>query len=207
VFTAVEITSSFYREHRDSTYRRWASAVPPSFRFAVKLPRAITHTAPLRPSPLFEEFLAGPLALGARLGPLLVQFPPRLALDVDRAAAFFAALRRRFAGTAVCEPRHPSWFTPDAAALLEEFEIGRVAADPPPVPDAVQPGGWRGVTYFRLHGSPETYRSSYSEAFLSELVGRLRREPAGRPVWCVFDNTARGAAVANALSVLRVLWP
>src|ERR1700735_1262435 len=42
-FNCTEINSSFYRPHRRTTYERWAHSVPAGFRFAVKLPKAITH--------------------------------------------------------------------------------------------------------------------------------------------------------------------
>src|SRR5215203_4764871 len=73
-FSAVEINSSFYRQHRRGVYERWAAAVPPEFRFAVKLPRAITHDQGLVAADvLLEVFLEEATGLGPRLGPLLVQ--------------------------------------------------------------------------------------------------------------------------------------
>lgn len=48
VLDCAEINSSFHRSHRTETYARWAASTPPDFRFAVKLPRAITHDARLR---------------------------------------------------------------------------------------------------------------------------------------------------------------
>ncbi len=199
VFDAVELDSSFYRLHRAATYARWARTVPPGFQFAVKVPRTITHGDRLRPSPRLEEFLPGPLALEDRLGPLLLQLPPSLGLEPETVRAFCAGLRDRFRGTVVCEPRHPSWFTPAAERLLAAFEIARVAADPPaPVAEAGEPGGWPGIAYYRLHGSPERYRSAYSEAFLARFAEGLRREARARPVWVIFNNTASGAAIANA---------
>jgi hypothetical protein len=41
----VEINSSFHRSHKRETYARWAAAVPAQFRFAVKMPRTISHDA------------------------------------------------------------------------------------------------------------------------------------------------------------------
>jgi uncharacterized protein YecE (DUF72 family) len=109
---AVEINSSFYRPHRSATYARRAASVPASFRFAVKVPREITHTRRLRDvaEPL-ERFLSESAALGATLGPLLLQLPPSLRFNADIAEAFFTILRARFSGSVVCEPRHASWFT------------------------------------------------------------------------------------------------
>ncbi len=93
-FPAVEINSSFYRPHRPATYARWAEAAPAGFRFAVKIPREITHLRRLRdPEGPLERFLAECGALGNALGPLLVQLPPSLAFEDTVAASYFAALR------------------------------------------------------------------------------------------------------------------
>jgi len=202
-FPAVEINSSFYRPHRPQTYAKWAAAVPDHFRFAVKVPRVITHEQRLRDaSEPLDRFLGEVGELGAKLGPLLVQLPPSLAFDKAIAGAFFTSLRERYAGYVVCEPRHRSWFTPDAEELLGAFQVARVAADPDVVPRAGVLGGWSGLAYFRLHGSPTIYYSAYSSEFLRALSNTLR-ECAARsvPTWCIFDNTAEGAATANALDV------
>lgn len=199
---AVEINSSFYRPHRPATYARWAASVPPAFRFSVKVPRTITHERRLvEAAPLLDAFLTEVAGLGAALGCLLVQLPPSLAFRSDVADAFFAALRDRHAGPAVVEPRHASWFAPDADQLLDARRIGRVAADPARVPAAAEPGGWPGMVYYRLHGSPRVYYSNYEDADLDALAARLAA-PAAAPSWCIFDNTALGAATTNALGLL-----
>jgi uncharacterized protein YecE (DUF72 family) len=210
-FDAVEINSSFHRPHRPATYARWSASVPPSFRFSVKLPKAITHTLRLQEAgePL-AAFLREAAGLGEKLGCLLVQLPPSLSFDPPMATVagdFFVQLRASIAAPAApvaCEPRHPTWFTPEADDLLRELAVARVAADPARVPAAAEPGGWRGLTYYRLHGSPRTYYSAYSEEFLAALAARLEEE-AGRPVWCIFDNTTLGAATGNALDLRRRL--
>lgn len=198
---AVEINSSFYRSHRLETYTRWAEEVPEGFSFAVKVPRAVTHVARLV---AFEEAMQGFLCevagLGPKLGVLLVQLPPSLAFDPEKASVFFAWLRARHEGGVACEPRHPSWFGTEAQEVFVRYRIARVAADPVPEGCSGDPGGWPGLVYFRLHGSPQVYRSAYEPAFLEELAGRLRAYvAAGAEVWCIFDNTAAGAATGNAL--------
>jgi len=138
-FPAVEINSSFYRPHRPATYARWAASVPAEFRFAVKVPREITHRRRLIDvRELVDSFLAEVGALGEKLGPLLVQLPPSLTFAAPAAASFFATLRERHTGGVACEPRHPSWFRPEAERLLTDYRIARVAADP-----AVFAGGRR----------------------------------------------------------------
>ena len=85
--------------------------------------------------------------------------------------------------------------------MLVAAQVGRVAADPAPAPQARQPGGWSGLVYFRLHGSPEMYTSAYSDAELEALTQRLREAAQSAPTWCIFDNTSLGAATANALDL------
>jgi len=202
---AVEINSSFYRPHRPKTYERWARSVPEGFRFAVKLPREVTHARRLvGTAELLAQFLSDVAALGGKLGPLLVQLPPSLSFEESVAATFFGALRAQFEGQVVCEPRHPTWFTDGADALLASFEVARVAADPACVPRAADPGGWPGLAYYRLHGSPEMYYSAYGAGYLDALAEAIAAAVSrAGAVWCIFDNTARGEATRNALDLLR----
>jgi uncharacterized protein YecE (DUF72 family) len=200
-FNAVEINSSFYRPHLRATYLRWAASVPGSFRFSVKLPRAITHASRLRDAraPL-EAFLDQAGGLGEKLGCLLVQLPPSARFDAEVAEEFFALLRSLHSGPVVLEPRHASWFTTQADALLAKKIVGRVAADPPAGSEfAALPGGNHDATYFRLHGSPKIYYSTYSDLYLAALAERLHTTDTRSGVWCIFDNTASGAAAKNAL--------
>ncbi|HEV7589896.1 MAG TPA: DUF72 domain-containing protein [Longimicrobium sp.] len=206
-FPVAEINSSFHRPHRPSTYARWADETPPGFRFAAKLPKTITHQLRLAAADeALDTFLAEAAGLGEKLAALLVQLPPSFAFDAAVAAPFFAGLAARTDASVVCEPRHPSWFEAEADALLASLRVARVAADPARVPAAAHPGGWRGLTYHRLHGSPRMYYSSYPPESIRDLAEQLREDAApGREVWCIFDNTASGAAAANALELVSAL--
>ena len=207
VLPAVEINSTFYRSHRAATFERWAASVPRSFRFSVKLPQTITHENGLTKSArLLDTFLADLAPLGTRLGCLLVQLPPSLAFDARVARAFFTALRKRFDRGVALEPRHASWFEQRADNLLDELRVARVAADPSRAKGGGDPGGWRGLAYFRLHGSPRMYYSSYERDFLDALAINLRDTRRRRiPTWCIFDNTTLGAATGNARSLMHRL--
>jgi uncharacterized protein YecE (DUF72 family) len=206
-FDAVEINSSFYQSHKRETYERWAKSVPAKFRFAVKAPRLLTHESCLEetgaPLAQFVHEIGG---LGKKLGCVLVQLPPSLSYDPRTVETFFTALRARYRGPLVCEPRHPTWFTGAADRRLEAHGVGRVAADPPCAEDGGEPAASMRVIYYRLHGSPQMYYSSYSDAYLDRLVERLTSS-LRIPVWCVFDNTARGAATLNAIDLLDRLSP
>ena len=203
---AVEINSSFYRSHQRVTYERWAAATPSDFRFCVKLPRSVTHSARLKDAdPLLQVFLHEVGGLGARLGCLLVQLPPSLAFERSVVEAFLRSLRYLHGdGGVVVEPRHASWFTPEVDALLAHWQIARVLADPVLHDAGRAPGGWPGLVYCRLHGSPRVYYSAYEAVLINELAARLQLATSqARSVWCMFDNTASGAAADNALDLLR----
>jgi len=203
LFNCVEINSCFYRPHRFSTYARWSESVPQSFRFAVKLPKVITHELRLAgvTTPL-EQFLGETSGLGEKRGPILVQLPPSFAFDATTAAGFFDELRNRYDGDVVFEPRHQTWFTPEVDSLLRERRIARVAADPARVPSAAEPGGYDHIVYYRLHGSPRTYYSAYATDVLADIARVLADNAVtGTDTWCIFDNTALGAATTDALTV------
>ena len=198
---ATESKSSFYRAHKPGTYARWADSVPEDFAFSVKIPKAITHEARLVDCEgLFDVFVGEVQHLGSKLQCLLVQFPPGLAYDERVAQSFFQHVRSAYDGLLAVEPRHETWFTPDADGLLKSICAARVAADPDKPTGAGRPGGDDRLAYWRLHGSPRMYYSRYDEADLRSLATRLN-SPVAIEQWCIFDNTASGAAIHNALEL------
>jgi uncharacterized protein YecE (DUF72 family) len=203
LFYAVEINSSFHRPHRRQTFERWAASTPESFRSSVKMPKTITHAARLADChSLLDRFVSEATGLGTKLGVLLVQLPPKLAFDESLADPFFRDLQSRIDAPVALEPRHASWFAPSMDGWLAERHVARVAADPAKVEAAAEPGGWTGLVYYRLHGSPRMYYSAYDAAALAALSRRLEESRArGIPSWCIFDNTAAGAALGNALEL------
>jgi len=197
----VEINSSFYRPHRHQTYVHWAESVPRAFRFCVKVPKHITHELRLLDceQPL-DEFLGQCSGLGERLGCLLVQLPPSLAYDEPVAESFFRTLKEQYSGAVILEPRHESWV--GAASLLMTYGVSQAAVDPSRISNDLSPAGAPDVQYWRLHGSPRIYHSAYDQPFLKRLATQLQVAAAeGVTVWCIFDNTASGAALRNALEL------
>lgn len=205
VLPVAEINSSFHRPHRISTWQRWHDSVPNSFRFSVKLPKVITHQRKLvDSSDAIDAFVEQVSALADKFAVLLVQLPPKLAFEDAVAAPFFRQLRDRIDAAIACEPRNPSWFTSAVDALLNEWKVARVAADPSICEAAAEPGGWRQLSYTRLHGSPVMYRSSYADR-VSAYAERLREDAAmNRDCWCIFDNTASSAAMGDALALMSI---
>lgn len=204
-FNCVEINSTFYRSHRPATFERWAGAVPDDFRFSLKVPKAITHERRLvRCEELLDRFLDETAGLAEKRAVLLVQLPPKFTIERDAAQTFFRAMRARTQLPIVFEPRHPSWFSAEAEALLREFAIARVGANPAVTAEAARPGGDERIVYYRLHGTPRTYYSEYETAQLERYASLLKSAEAEQR-WCIFDNTASGAATGDALQLKSLL--
>ena len=206
-FNATEINSSFYRPHQRKTYARWADSVPSDFRFSVKLPKSISHELRLqRCADPLDRFIGEIEGLGSKLAGILVQLPPSMTFDARVVSTFFTMLRRRTDVAIACEPRHPSWFAPNAVSLFERHAINRVAADPALCADAARPGAYGQWRYWRWHGSPRMYYSDYSDAALRELAIQANRDARSRATpWIIFDNTAHGHATANAAKLQQLL--
>ena len=169
----------------------------------MKVPKTISHERKLVGcGDLVAAFLGEVEGLGDKLAILLLQLPPKLGFDPSIAEPVLARLASSSPARLVCEPRHLGWFEPGADALLIRLGTARVAADPAIVHAASVPGGWEGLAYWRLHGSPRMYRSSYDDGRLDRYAALLRAErEAGRETWCMFDNTAGSAATSDALAL------
>ena len=209
VLGCVEINSSFSRPHRRAVYERWAAESAETFQFSVKIPKAITHVARLQAVRVpLEAFISQVQGLGSKLAALLVQLPPTLQFDPATTRDFFRLLGAMHDGAIVCEPRHASWFGPDADVALSGLHVSRVAADPALHPGAEHPGGWLGhgarerpsLRYYRWHGSPQVYRSAYSPAWLAAQAREVASAARHGDCVCIFDNTAAGAAILDALA-------
>lgn len=202
----VEVNSSFYRPHQRKTWQRWAASTSHGFQFAVKAPKAVTHVAKLlNCDDLLAEFFDQIAGLGEKLGPVLLQFAPSHTFDRPLVREFLETLRDMHCGPVAFEPRNPSWFTPEADEILCEFKIARVAADPAKGSSlAAKPGGHTELRYYRLHGTPRIYWSAYDTVRLGNLAAQLLNYESGE-CWVIFDNTAAGEALKNALELRALL--
>ncbi len=202
---AVEVNSSFYREHRRRTWAKWHDETPPHFSFAVKAPRWLTHDQGLADTAGLETFLDQISGLGDKLGPVLLQLPPKLVFDPETMRGFFEALRGQHEGPVVCEPRHSSWLTEEADAFLDEYRVARAEVDPSRLAGDDEPGGWPGLRYVRLHGSPQRFYSEYDADSLRDLAVQLHAFARETETWCIFNNTARDGGTKNVLELQEFL--
>ena len=163
-----------------------------------------THSQAVELRKTLADFFEQIAGLGEKLGPVLLQTAPSHAADPTVVSNFLSTLRELHAGPVALEPLHASWFSPEIDHLLCEFNIARVAADPAKgSPWASGPGGSTQHRYYRLHGSTRVYWSPYDASQIDNLAATLRSHEACK-TWVVFDNTAAGAALRNALELMKL---
>ena len=117
----IEINGSLYSLQRPESYTQWHDQTPRGFVFAVKGPRFITHVLRLRDieRPLANFFASGVLNLGAKLGPMLWQFPPNFRYDRKQFGDFLALLPRNTHQAAQLATRHDSHLKHPAGSFPE----------------------------------------------------------------------------------------
>ena len=122
VFDTVELDTTFYHAPKPAIARSWAKRVPAHFRFAAKVPRAITHDAALKGcASEFDAFVAALDPLGEKRGPLLVQLPAEFKRNERTARTLTDFLAAAPSGVQIAvEFRDPSWHGPETCGLLRE---------------------------------------------------------------------------------------
>jgi uncharacterized protein YecE (DUF72 family) len=208
-FPTTEVNYSFYHLPKVSTYEKWTTQVPGSFVFALKASRTITHIRKLKEvEEPWTRFLENAEALGGRLGPVLVQFPPSFKADVTRLEEFLCLkLRPRKTGKVLLafEFRHSSWFAPATFEVLTKHKACLVFADSERYARAPMELTAPFV-YLRFHGPQELFGSEYSREQLGQWAGRIREWLAGgRSVYAYFNNDFRGYAISNARLLTSLL--
>lgn len=197
VFNAVEINTSFYKDHLPKSYAKWAAVTPEEFRFSVKLNQRFTHTCDEISMIELSDNLEVIAHLEEKWRVLLVQFPAGKNFNEERMSKMYKIIRKRFDGIVAVEPRNLTWTAKESLALMNEYNITKVLADPEKCP-----GIYMGEEkYYRLHGSPEIYRSNYTDEYLDDLHQELNAQPS--ECWCIFDNTTFGHATSNALTLTK----
>jgi uncharacterized protein YecE (DUF72 family) len=114
---AVELNQTFQRAPTDSTLAGWVAKTQDGFRFCPKAHRALTYSAEAFPKEEVARNLHQRLlALGERLGPVLLQVPPTRQVDIGLLDRLLAALEL----PAAAEFRHESWFTEETYRVLRD---------------------------------------------------------------------------------------
>ena len=203
-FDTVEINASYYHMPRPNVCESWRRRSPAGFCFVMKLNGSITHRRRLVDcGEALEMFVGAAGRLGQKLGPLLVQLPPRFRADAARLAAFLdiCPAEHRWA----VEFRDESWLCEEVYDVLRAHNAALVVHDLIADHPRVVTADW---VYLRFHGPARKYAGCYTDAMLRDAAARVRdRLAAGRDVFAYFNNDVAGHAVANAKTLKRLLQP
>jgi uncharacterized protein YecE (DUF72 family) len=177
--------------------------VPDDFVFAVKASRYLTHVRRLQdPRPSVELLVERASELGSHLGPILIQLPPDLPLDLialeTTLDAFPAGIRL------AVEPRHPSWWVDEVRGILTDRNVALCVADRRgPITPVWRTADW---TYLRFHAGRAAPRSCYGRHELETWAKRFEaawgRAASG---FVYFNNDGNGCALRDAGVYARAL--
>jgi uncharacterized protein YecE (DUF72 family) len=201
-FATVESNNAFYMLPKPATFEAWRDRTPGDFVMAVKVNRYITHMRRLRDAdePV-QRFMSHARLLGPKLGPVLVQLPPKLRRDLGSLADVLTAIGPDV--RVAVEFRHESWFCTDARRLLERFGAALCLADRHSRPLTPE---WRTADwgYVRFHAGLATPQPCYGRSALRSWATRLARLWAPEcDVYVYFNNDSGGCALRDARAFAR----
>ncbi|MBI1797062.1 MAG: DUF72 domain-containing protein [Candidatus Eisenbacteria bacterium] len=211
IFDTVELDTTFYHPPKPSIVRSWARHTPETFRFAAKVPQAITHAAKL--ASMGEQLQAFARALdplGERLGPLLVQMPAEFERDAGTVGVLDRFLTATPAGVRLAvEFRHRSWHRAETYALLRARRAAIAWTDWRDLPRVTEVTA--DFLYLRWLGEREAVTRfdrvaiDRSDAFAAWHADLERALPEVREVFGYFNNHWAGHSPASANEMKRRL--
>jgi uncharacterized protein YecE (DUF72 family) len=195
-FDTLELNVTFYRFPQLSFLQRWYDNSPAGFRFAVKAPRLITHYKRFNDcrSLLDDFYLTVGDGLKEKLGTILFQLPPKYGYDPEKLELIISQLNNRFLHA--IEFRDISWWNKKVQKKLQEAGIIFTGISHPTLPGDVVINNE--TVYYRFHGVPKLYYSSYGNNFLKKIADKIGRDKKVKDVYLYFNNTADVAAIENA---------
>lgn len=204
LFDTVEVNNAFYRLPSAETFAAWRQRTPPGFVVTVKTSRYLTHIKRLvEPEESVDLFADRAKHLGDRLGPLLLQLPPRFAAAADRLEATLARFAHHGMRVAV-EVRDDSWYAGDVRSVLARYDAPLVWADrrSRPVGPLWRTASWG---YVRLHEGASAQPPGYGRAALESWTGRINGSFGPQDdVYVYFNNDPHGCAVKDATAFARI---
>ena len=201
-FDTVESNAAFYMLPKAETFASWAERTPPGFVMAVKASRYLTHIKRLADPKDSVDLLVGRAReLGGKLGPILLQLPPTMRINVDRLVATLEAFPPDW--RVAVEFRHDSWYTDEVRAVLESHGAALCLADRfKPLTPVWRTTDW---TYLRFHAGRARPLPCYGRQALATWVDRLaERWSVDEDMYVYFNNDPRACALRDAIVFERL---
>lgn len=200
IFNTVELNGTFYKTPLVSTLKKYAAQTPEHFRFSAKMSKYVSHILRLKNSRQniveFIDLLQE--GLGTKLSCILFQMPPSFHYNTENLAHIIDNIPHH--GSNIIELRHISWWNPEVKKLLEKAAIGFCNVDFPGLNSRIIQT--TDNFYFRFHGNPELFKSSYS---VKQLIDFYTSLPAAKQYYIYFNNTYYEAGYQNAMELKRLV--
>lgn len=202
-FNTLELNVTFYRYPGLNALKAWYDKSPDDFRFTVKVPRFITHfrkfvNAKRQADDFYEVVEKG---LKDKLGAVLFQCHPGMVYSEENLERIFQTINPSFIN--VLEFRDASWWNQSVYHSFRQQHITFCSTSYPDLPeDTVKTSS---ILYYRFHGIPQLYLSSYSNAKLKTISAALKKFRAVSDVYCYFNNDIEAAAVRNAGTMQKLV--
>jgi uncharacterized protein YecE (DUF72 family) len=202
-FNTVELNVTFYRFPKLQDLKGWFDRSPMDFKFTVKAPRLITHykrfhNAKRETQDFYETVNKG---LREKLGCVLFQMHPQTEYSEENLDRILQTLDTSFVN--VLEFRHESWWRESVYRTLRKHKLTFCSISYPGLPDDVIKTA--PVLYYRFHGVPQLYLSSYSKKALAKISEELKHVRGVTDVYCYFNNDIEVAAVRNAYELQKMV--
>lgn len=206
-FKISEINSSFYHLPKLQTTETWAKKVPKDFMFCPKMSRYLTHMKKLNdPEESFQKFFDVFAPLKRKLGPVLIQLPPSLGFNAEKAEHLFKLCKKSYSYYRFAlEVRHNTWLGEESTSLMKKYNIAFVISQSGtrfPYAELVTSEN----IYVRFHGPGQLYASSYTDEQLQKFA-QLFKEwyKQGHSVWAFFNNDVFGYAFQDAKRLEKMI--
>jgi uncharacterized protein YecE (DUF72 family) len=195
-FNTVELNVTFYRFPKPEDLKGWYNRSPGNFKFTVKAPRLITHYKKFKgvQRELGDFYNTVNKGLGEKLGCVLFQLHPAIEYSEDNLERIIKSLDQGF--TNVIEFRHASWWRDSVYKTLKENQITFCGISYPNLPDIVIKTA--PTIYYRFHGVPHLYLSSYSKQKLNSIQLDVKKFRGIENVYAYFNNDIEVYAIDNA---------
>jgi uncharacterized protein YecE (DUF72 family) len=201
-FNTLEINSTFYKFPTEKSLVKWYNTSPEDFKFSVKAPRLITHYKKFSGCEILLQDFYTSISKGLqdKLGCVLFQLPPQLVYTPEMLDLIMSSVDASFKN--VFEFRHLSWWNENVFTQFKKRKLIFCSISFPKLPDEVK--ATASNIYYRFHGVPVLYKSTYSEKFVENIYQEIKIQ-APKVAWVYFNNTWGNAAIINSKYLQKLI--
>lgn len=201
-FNTIEINASFYKIPTEKSLTKWFEESTEDFLFTMKAPRLITHYKKLNDckEDIDSFYRLVNNGLKEKLGCVLFQFPPSFIFSEERLEKIIVLLAPVVQN--VVEFRHSSWWNDKVyKELSAHYIIFSGQSYPSSLPETIVQTN--PIIYYRFHGKPVLYKSTYDEAIITDFASQI---PATtEQAFIYFNNTWGTGALENAKQLIKLV--